>query len=37
LNNQKIMATINKKVWREYFEKIISGKKNWNCVLLILR
>ena len=21
------MATINKKVWREYFEKIISGKK----------
>ena len=21
------MATINKKVWREYFDKIISGKK----------
>ena len=21
------MATIHKKVWREYFEKIISGKK----------
>jgi len=21
------MATINKKVWREYFEKIVSGKK----------
>jgi hypothetical protein len=23
----KCMATIHKKVWREYFEKIISGKK----------
>ena len=25
--NKITMATINKKVWREYFEKIISGKK----------
>lgn len=23
----KTMATIHKKVWREYFEKIISGQK----------
>lgn len=26
-NTTKIMATIHKKVWREYFEQIISGKK----------
>lgn len=25
--NHKIIAIINKKVWREYFEKIIYGKK----------
>jgi len=24
------MATIHKKVWREYFEKIISGKKKFE-------
>ena len=24
------MATINKKVWREYFEEIISGKKKFE-------
>lgn len=24
------MATIHKKVWKEYFEKIISGKKKFE-------
>jgi hypothetical protein len=26
----KFMATINKKAWKEYFEKIISGEKKFD-------
>ncbi|MCL5257634.1 MAG: DUF3850 domain-containing protein [Patescibacteria group bacterium] len=30
------MATIHKKVWREYFEKIISGQKKFELRLVDL-
>jgi len=30
IKNKKIMVTIHKKVWPEYFEEIISGKKKFE-------
>lgn len=31
------MATVHKKIWPEYFEKIVSGAKNWDLRLADFR